>query len=249
VVNPDDPIFSALAKIEAARNEIVDLHKSKDRLTFLQQQVTSLKRRLEISDHQASLIKSFYTPSVSGDESGSEHAAYTTIPSLTTPSPAVPATATTSVPDILNLSSTEKSSSTNTFITPSPSPSHKPSGLEPSLPTPFATPSLTPASTPLVGVYHSRAAPQPTPNVPSSTAATTVSTTNAFADPKLYAELSLLQQKVSASERSRKRMLEELDGMWNQRVDKDRRYKKLMAVACNVPVEKVDEMIMPPPGM
>ncbi|KAJ3103373.1 transcriptional regulator swi6 [Phlyctochytrium planicorne] len=59
-------------------------------------------------------------------------------------------------------------------------------------------------------------------------------------------EVAALQQKLDASERSRKRMFEELEGIIMQRVDKDRRYKKLMALACNVSVDKVDELMESP---
>ncbi|KAJ3220083.1 hypothetical protein HDU67_006839 [Dinochytrium kinnereticum] len=60
---------------------------------------------------------------------------------------------------------------------------------------------------------------------------------------EVVAEVALLQQRLDASERSRKRMFDELEGIWVQRMDKDRRYKRLMAVACNVSVDDVDELL------
>ncbi|KAJ3114138.1 hypothetical protein HDU96_002519 [Phlyctochytrium bullatum] len=62
----------------------------------------------------------------------------------------------------------------------------------------------------------------------------------------LQMEYTMLQQRYEASIRSHKRMFEEVDEICTNRADKDRRYKRLMAVACNIPVEKVDELLHGP---
>ena len=62
-------------------------------------------------------------------------------------------------------------------------------------------------------------------------------------DPALKIEMAEIKQKLDASEKSSKRMLDELEGLLRNRDDKDKRYKQLMAQACSVPKDVVEKII------
>ncbi|KAJ3170455.1 hypothetical protein HK101_011359, partial [Irineochytrium annulatum] len=60
---------------------------------------------------------------------------------------------------------------------------------------------------------------------------------------ELMSEIGLLQQKLDAAERGRKRLFAELESLRVSRRDKNRRYKRLMAAACGVGADRVDELL------
>ncbi|KAJ3415613.1 transcriptional regulator swi6 [Chytridiales sp. JEL 0842] len=216
----EPPVFRS--QLEAARTELIDLHRSQDRLAYLHQQADLLKTR----------IISFKNPQHTSSGSESEHPTSKRsekVPSVTTPSPVAAPTSSQLVPDDFHIApSTSSSLGTSSSTSPPPPSSSTPatsSGV--GLPTPLLTPTLTPAPTPLLSNH---VAPRPTSTSNRSSAS-------------MESELRLLKQKLEASAKSRKRMLEELESVWNSRADKDKRYKKMMAMACMVSVEKVEEVM------
>jgi hypothetical protein len=151
----------------------------------------------------------------------------------------IPSTATTSVASTLSASLHHHQHLLSGVTLPTPHPS------------PMATPHLTAAPTPTSSTqispsrHHlnvqSKSLPptqqQQTQVLPVSSSVNNNNSNNNSM------ELDELKAKLGASVSGRKRILEEMEGMWSERVDKDTRYKRLLAEACAVPVEDIEELI------
>ncbi|KAJ3383794.1 transcriptional regulator swi6 [Entophlyctis sp. JEL0112] len=76
---------------------------------------------------------------------------------------------------------------------------------------------------------------------------TTVKLSNTISNAQVTASSTLmaekLREKVEESEKLRKRIFGEIESVWERREDKTRRYKRLLADACNVDLSKVSDAL------
>lgn len=87
-----------------------------------------------------------------------------------------------------------------------------------------------------------------------ATVATTTAITNATAsaekkedekESKLKEEVLLLRARIEAYEQNEKELAEELTEIKGQSLEKEQQCRKVISICCNIPLDKVDEMLVP----
>ncbi|KAI8611636.1 hypothetical protein BC830DRAFT_1260011 [Chytriomyces sp. MP71] len=224
----DEPANLLDLQIEAVQDEIADIYRAQEKLEQLQEQAGAFTRRIK-QEARASRAKAVFAPLhyVRSASPAASVALSTFDPSSYTSAPIIRFDDAPSYESGPGPHSDTEAAGQQTAPLPR-------SAVGPESSPPF----LRALDSTLVGASTALELDAPSLLTPPSTVRATVAAATGIAK-----TMKRLQDRVDASERMQKRLLEEIDNVVARREDKTKRYKRMMAEACEVRMDVVEAIL------